>query len=233
MKPQRAATITLALLLPVLVAEWAASWWMNPKWGPAPYAYPILSPPVERDDFKELPATYNEVRNSLYCSNGWLGSVNGEDSPSIRLAWFEWDKTSANNTLEAFRHLPDQCMGAVGMKLEKVNEPRVIGEGEKTLVFDSTLFRPPQGGATIFVFKAVWASGWSGINLRKGLDGASGASMRSLRLSAAINRFRPERTRVLMAAVTGFPTEELAWNWVKKQSLDRLRWSDDPATRQP
>jgi hypothetical protein len=225
--------IAALLVAPVLGAEFFCHWWMNPPKQKVSPPYPLFVAPVEQAEFKELPEVYNEVRGSLYCNQGWLGTLGDGNSPTIRLAWFEWDQASGTTTLEAFRHLPDQCMGAAGMKLEKINEPRVIGEDGKTLVFDSTLFRPPQGGATIFVFKTVWASGWSGVNLRKGLDGASSASMRSLRLSAAVNRFRPERTRVLMAAVTGFPTEELAWNWVKKQSLDRIRWSDDPAIRQP
>ena len=220
----------LLLLLPAGIAEFAAHRWMNPAKSETSRPYPLFAPPLANAAFTAFPSEYADVEDQLQCNGGWMGNLGDGTTPVIRLAWFEWDDTSTVSTLEAFQHLPEACMGAAGMKLEKIHAPRVSGEGEKRLVFDSTRFRPVRGEQAIHVFKSVWVAGWAGADLRSNaLDGASFGSLRALRFAAAKHRFRPERTRVLMATVTGFPTEELAWGWFKNQSLSKLRWSDEPA----
>jgi hypothetical protein len=208
-------------------AELASWWWTHPKNPPAEAAYPVFPPMVADNSFTRLQPAYDEVKEQLFCSTGWMGNLGDEQtSPVTRLAWFEWNQAPTVNTLEAFKHLPEACMGSAGMKLEQIYKPRVFGETGKRLVFDSTRFRPGRGGQAIFVFKAVWVSGWDGADLRSGvIEGASFKNLRTLRIEAAKTRFRPERTRVLMASITGFPTEELAWGWFKKQALTNLRWT--------
>lgn len=224
------------LAFAVILPELASSWWMKPAetGSGGARAYPVFRPPAPGVSFRLLSSAYEEVRPQLFCSGGWMGNLGDGKGPEIRLAWFEWDDTSPVSTLEAFKHLPEQCMGSAGMSFSGVYSPRIWGEEGMRLVFDSTRFLPPRGGETVFVFKAVWVDGWEGADLRRGvLDGATGESLRTLRFNAARHRFRPPRTRVLMAAVVGFPTEELAWNWFREESLGSLQWKveDLPAAR--
>jgi hypothetical protein len=44
--------------------------------------------------------------------------------------------------------------------------------------------------------------------------------VRQLRIKAALTRFRPPRAAVLMASVTGMPTEALAWDAFRQHVLD-------------
>lgn len=224
----RKVILCLVPLLPVLAAEAFSYKWMNPAKAAEPFARPVFVPPVENKSFELLPAEFAEIKGALLCSGGWIGKQGGEMEPLTRLAWIEWDNTSTGNTLEAFRHMPEQCMGSVGMKLERVYPRRIYGTGERRLVFDSTLFRPLRGGTSVQVFKAVWISGLVGADLRENvLGGSSSKDQRALRLTAATHRFRPEHTRVLMAGVVGLPSEELAWNAFSREILPQIQWAKD------
>ena len=220
-------------ILPLISSEYFSYRWMNPPSTAETAPYPVLTPLVQDSAFTLLPSDYNEVKGPLHCSSGWMGSLGDGNNPVLRLAWFEWNETSTMNTLEAFKHLPDQCMGSAGKHLEKVNPPRVFGGGDKQFVFDSTRFTTPDRKAQLFVFKAVWVSGWAGAELRSGtVDGVSSRSLRKLRLACAKNRFRPEKTRVLMAVVSGFPTESMAWNWFSEKALGNISWNDGANPRE-
>lgn len=215
-------------LLPVAVSEPVARWWMNPPTTHRSAEYPVFPEPVGNPSFSPLPKLYLEVKPSLHCSSGWMGNL-GSTEPVVRMGWFEWDETGTVSTLEAFKHLPEECMGAAGMNLEKIHPARSIGEGSRKLIFDSTLFRPHGGSTSIHVFKCVWVSGWEGVSLRDNALGSTNKlDRRQLRIDAAKGRFRPPRARVLLVSVTGLPTEELAWRWAEKHALSTIQWVDEP-----
>ena len=212
-------------LLPVLAAEVFSYLWMNPKVADA-YIYPTLPKLLADSTFVSTPEEFEAIRDKIVCSEGWLGRVGASDSVSTQLAWIEWNGTETRNTLEAFRHKPEVCMGASGMTLERAYPQRVYGRGDKQFVFDSTLFRPLRGGPSIFIFKAVWVSGLIGANFREEiLPGAKIDDLRKLRFAIIRHRFKPERTRVLMAGVTGLPSEELAWKSFSREILPQIQWT--------
>ena len=112
------------------------------------------------------------------------------------------------------------------MNLEQSYPPRVYGTGEKKLIFDSSLFRPLRGGQAIYIFKAVWVSGLIGANYREEiLPGAKIDDLRKLRFAVIRHRFKPERTRVIMAGVSGLPSEELAWKSFSRKILPQIEWT--------
>ncbi len=216
------------LVLPVLAAEGIAYFWMNPRDPAVSPAYPVLPPLTEDAAFKYIPQAYDDVKDQLFCSNGWMGNLGAGGDPVVRLGWFEWDKAGSTNTLEAFKHLPESCMGSAGMKLQKIHKPRVYGEGDRTMVFDSTYYQPPGGGMAVYTFKAVWVSGRPGMNLRSDvIDGLNMNSLRTLRFSIAKHRFSPVRTRVMLGSVSGLPTEELAWKWFRQECLEKIHWTEE------
>ncbi|PAW62877.1 MAG: hypothetical protein B9S34_15415 [Opitutia bacterium Tous-C1TDCM] len=215
----------LAVVLPVAGAELAAKWWTEPP-PPATGAAVLTLNPPPKAAWKLQPNLYREVQPSLRSSSGWIANVVESDGPGMRLACFSWDQTTTINTLEAFKHLPEECMGAIGMDLEKVHPFRVFQFAGGQLVFDSTLFRPRGGGQAIHVFKAVWVSGLESVDLREDVIlGSTGNELRQLRLAAAATRFKPAHTRVIMGAVAGMPSEDLAWHRFSNAVLGQLDWT--------
>lgn len=221
----RHVLFALVPLLPVLAAEAFSYVWMNPV-VKEPYIYPTLPQPFAERTYQSTPEEFKKNKVTLHCSEGWLGSVGSENTITTRLAWIEWNNTKAISTLEAFDHKPENCMGARGMKLEQTYPPRVFGSGEKRFIFDSTRFRPLRGGPAIYVFKAVWVSGLPGANFRGDLfQGISAQQGRAVRVAIATHRFKPEKTRVLMAGVSGLPSEELAWKSFSRDILPQIQWT--------
>jgi hypothetical protein len=219
-----------AVLLSVLAAEAFSYFWMNPPRPDGPVMVPHLAPPVADGSFKSNQDEFEKAREGLMCSGGWIGSVGGDNKPRVHLSWVEWDQLGVANTLEAFRHLPEECMGSVGMVQEKVYPQREIGTGERRMVFDSSRFRSERGGQAMYVFKAVWVSGTGGMSQRGeffGFDlGTINRSRGAIRMASTLHRFKPDHTRVMMAGVTGLPSEELAWRHFSREVLPQIRWNE-------
>ncbi len=222
----RRALFWLIPLLPVVAAETFSYVWMNPKAKEA-YLYPTLPQPFADRTFKSTPEQFEKIKGILHCSQGWLGAVGAENTATTQLAWIEWNDTKTISTLEAFAHKPEVCMRAArGMKLEQSYPPRVYGSGEQKFIFDSTRFRPLHGGPSFYVFKAVWVSGLPGSSLRSDLfQGISNQNGRAVRVAIATRRFKPEKTRVLMAGVGGWPSEEMAWKSFSREILPQIQWT--------
>ena len=212
-------------LLPVLASEVISYEWMNPAIKKA-YAYPTLTEPFADPTFNSTPEEFDKIKGMLGCSQGWMGSIGSRYSTKTQLAWIEWNQTSTGNIFATYGHKPEVCMSMQGMKLEHTYPHRVYGSGYEQLVFDSTLFRPPRGGQAIHVFKAIWISGVVGASYRKDLfEGTSNDDLRARRLATAKNRFKPQYARVLMAGVTGLPSEELAWKSFSREILPQIQWT--------
>lgn len=212
-------------LLPVLAAEFISHEWMNPPIKKA-YIYPTLTEPFSDPTFKSTPEKFDEIKGMLSCSQGWMGNAGSENSVNTQLVWIEWNHTSTGSIFQTYAHKPEDCMSLKGLKLESIYPQRVFGSGDGQLVFDSTLFRPLRGGQAIHVFKAIWISGVVGASFRKDLfDGTSNDDLRAKRLATAKNRFKPLHARVLMAGVTGLPSEELAWKSFSREILPQIQWT--------
>ena len=54
---------------------------------------------------------------------------------------------------------------------------------------------------------------------------ARGCDPRQLRLAAAATRFKPAHTRVIMGAVAGMPSEDLAWHRFSNAAPCQLDWT--------
>ena len=46
-----------------------------------------------------------------------------------------------------------------------------------------------------------------------------------LRVASTLHRFKPDHTRVLMAGVTGLPSEEFAWRHFSREILPQIQWN--------
>ena len=178
---------------------------------------PDLRPPTS-DSPTPLPEVYAKAAPMLRCSSGQVLHVTLEDDISLHLAFFEWDATDTGSVLEAFRHLPEACMGSIGMTLVAKEAPIPYQVGTETLIFDHTVFREPRltGGAAalgpqLHAFRAVWVSGTTAANARDGLAGKSFDHLRAIRLDSALTRFRPAYARVIQGAVRGAANGDAAW----------------------
>ena len=194
------------------------------------YIYPTLPQPYADSSFKSSQEVFDKIKGVLGCSQGWQGTIGTNASVSTELVWVEWSRTTTSNIFEAFHHKPEECMTMKGMTAEHSFPQRVYGEGDKRFIFDSILFRPSRGGLPIYVFKTVWVSGMKGASLRKDLfKGTSTDDFKGIRLATVINRFKPPQARVLMAGVSGLPSEDLAWKSFSRNILPQIQW----ATVQP
>jgi len=210
----------IAVLVSLLAGIEAATWlWMNPPQR-GTEAVLALELPASRLTFD--PRAFDEVRPALRCNDGWLGTV-GEDHGrrGLRAGWFAWDARDAGSVLEAFKHKPEQCMGAIGWQLTRHHEARVHEWQGGRLSFDVTEFLDRSGaGGTLHVYKAVWVSSPLGVSARGGIEGlGSSAKLRQLRLATALNRFRPEHARVVMGVVAGESSEADSWTRFRDEVL--------------
>jgi hypothetical protein len=208
-------------IMAIPAANGVAGWWMQPSQDARDERPPQWIEVRKRENFQNQPAkALDLVLRTLKCSYGWMGTVRIlAGGPKINLGWFEWSDKDTPSTLEAFQHLPEECMGSAGLPLEEINPPRSFQFPEGLLVFDSTTFRRSDGGPAVHVFKAVWVAGFQGLNLREEGFGNTDNPVRRLRFKAAATRFSPPRAAVLMASVTGMPTEGLAWDIFRQNVL--------------
>ena len=170
--------------------------------------------------FTPLPAVVEKALPTLRCSTGTAARIDRDDGTTINLAFFEWDLADSTNVLEAFKHLPEECMGSIGMKLIAQPAPRSYQVGSETLWFDHTVFRDA-GGITVHAFKGTWVSGASSLiggGFRGGAD-----QWTQLRWNAGLKRFRPAYARVAQGAVRGIPNPDLAWQAFEDAMLKDLR----------
>ena len=155
-----------------------------------------------------LPEIVAQSQPSLRCSTGTAARIDREDGVTIHLAFFEWDLADTRDVLEAYKHLPEQCLGAIGMKLVENRPARTYQVGTEAIAFDHSVFRD-RAGVLVHSFKGVWVSGMSrliGDGFPIGSD-----QWRNLRLKAALHRFHPAYSRVAQGAVRGIPNPDLAW----------------------
>jgi hypothetical protein len=174
--------------------------------------------------YTPLPEIVAKSLPSLLCSTGTAARVDREDGVTIHLAFFEWELADTTNVLESYRHLPDECMGSIGMRLIGHLPPRTYQLGGETLAFDHTVFRDPADGI-VHAFKGTWVSGASGLlgsGVRGGLE-----QWRQLRWRAGLKRFRPAHARVAQGAVRGVADPDLAWQAFRDAMLVDLRFEPD------
>jgi hypothetical protein len=74
--------------------------------------------------FTLLPDLVSRSMPSLRCSAGIAARIDRPNGATVHLAFFEWNLADSTNVLEAFKHLPDECMGSIGMTLVKKRPPR-------------------------------------------------------------------------------------------------------------
>jgi hypothetical protein len=242
--PLTAPRLTVALLALALTAtEAAAFWWMHPApagldqsvltYYPA-VVHPVSDPaaglpelPPVTSTLTALPEIVARSTPSLRCSTGTAARIDRDDGVTIHLAFFEWNAEDSTNVLEAFRHLPEECMGSIGMTLVEKFPPRTARVGDTLLHFDHTLFRDPQG-VPIHAFKSVWVSGAAsliGPEFRGGAD-----QWRQIHWLAALHRFRPAYARVTQGAVRRIASPDAAWQAFQSAVLPSLEMKSRPAS---
>jgi hypothetical protein len=265
----------LAILLALGAVEGVAYWWMHPA--PAGLGDPVLAyrPQVKAEMPKEeapaqsgtstfdvkssaldvhssvtpLPEIVAAALPSLRCTTGTAARIDRDDGVTIHVAFFEWDLSSSINVLEAYKHLPEQCMGSIGMTLIENAPPRSFvvrrqGTGDggqeeattqssssnqqssispfsagETLTFDHTVFRDPRG-VMVHAFKGTWVSG-AGNLLGDGLRGGM-EQWRQIRMKSGLKRFRPAHARVVQGAVRGIANPDRAWEIFEESMLRDL-----------
>lgn len=209
------------LISGVLAAEGFAWWWMNPP--PEGDGGPVLvwREPESGEGFRVTarPDSYARSAPMLRCSSGGVWTVEPDEGAPMFLAFFSWDATETGAMLEGFKHMPEECLGAAGLRLLRIEKPKELELEDGTrLVFDHTVFRHgaasgphPELDPQIHAFKAVWLSTDGTSRLRDGLFGAGQKDLREIRWRAALSRFRPASTRVVQGAVHGAADGDDAW----------------------
>jgi hypothetical protein len=161
--------------------------------------------------YTPLPELVTKSLPRLSATAGTAARIDRDDGSTIHLAFFEWDlaDSKAITVFESFIHLPEECMGSIGMKLVSHQAPRSYQVGGEILSFDHTIFRD-SGGIIVHTFKCTWVSGSStllGNGVRGGME-----QWRQLHFKAAFKRFRPAYARVAQGAVRGIPSPDAAWH---------------------
>ena len=167
-----------------------------------------LDPQLSTSSITQLPGVVDSAIPALRCSTGIAARIDRDDGVTVHLAFFEWDLADSTNVLEAFKHLPDECMGSIGLKLTAQPPPRSYRVGAETLWFDHTVFKDT-GGVTVHAFKGTWVSG-AGSLIGNGERGGV-EQWNQLRWKSALKRFHPAHARVAQGAVRGIPNSDFAW----------------------
>ena len=187
-----------------------------------PSSHPKFKIQNSKSTLTPLPEIVARSMPSLRCSAGTAARMDREDGITIHLAFFEWELADSTNVLEAFKHLPDQCMGSIGMTLTRHASPRSYQVGGESLAFDHTIFHDPRG-VVVHAFKGTWVSGAANL-LGDGLRGGA-EQWRQIRWKAAIKRFRPAHARVAQGAVRGIANPDLAWQAFEEAMLNDLKFA--------
>jgi hypothetical protein len=216
-------SLRLAVLAAIAISpELFARWWMSPPThdhSATRLAY-RWNGVTHRDVIrKELPELLRSSISSLKCSSGSLARLERPDGVSIHVAFFEWDSNSQGSPLEAFKHLPEQCLGSLGMTWIKDCGPHTMEIGNQSLVFEHLLFRD-FGGSLIHSFKAVAVTGATSLTA----NGARGGieRWRELRWTAAKLRFKPSSVAVVQGAVRDVVSPNTAWTIFQENILPDL-----------
>jgi hypothetical protein len=214
----------LIFLLSLAAIEGLAWWWMNPP-NVAENALVLAwnqgaSSPADRPKqwtwHPELVAKYQD---SLGCSAGQIAHATLDGAAEIYTAFFSWDRSSAS-VIEAYRHLPEECLGSIGMKLIEYRQPHLVHVGNETLAFGHSVFRDHRG-IIVHSFKATWVSGSDkvyGTGLKQLTE------WRKVRMQAALKRFQPSHARVIQGSVRGIYDPERAWNIFSDSVLPSLHF---------
>jgi hypothetical protein len=222
-----------SILLCLAGIEGMAYWWMNPRRVGQAEAVLVYQraphvPSVAQDratvseheaqlkvwKFTPLPNIYAKAAPILRCSGGQVFHISPGDRIGIHFAFFEWDDTNTGSVLEAFGHLPEACMGSIGMILVSKEKPILYQVGGEKLLFDHTIFREPGlAGASslIHAYRAVWVAGFQESDARQGDLSWKTRDLRVIRLNAALNRLKPSHARVIQGAVRGATSPQEAW----------------------
>ncbi|MEO0017364.1 MAG: hypothetical protein RLZZ522_647, partial [Verrucomicrobiota bacterium] len=185
--------------------------WQHPRRILPPAALsPAGEPAVAAATLIPLPDLYAKAAPMLRCSDGQVFLATPDDTLSLYLAFFEWNHTDTGSVLEAFRHLPEACMGSIGMKLVATKPPKSVLIDGVPLTFDHTVFQDSGAAGEpgfpvpqIHAFRAIWVSDIAGADARQGVMGTPLEQLRSLRLQCALTRYRPAYARVIQGAVRG------------------------------
>jgi hypothetical protein len=221
----------LLLLAGLGTMEGMAWFWMNPE--PAGLGLPVLTYQPTAAELPTdgsagrltfLPELVADASRSLRCSRGLAARLDRPDGATIHFAFLEWDFTDAGSVFAAHKHLPEECLGAIGLKLIEVREPRRFDLAGQSLWFDHTVLRDPSG-STIHAFKGIWLSGSDQWNRPSGRT--ADVPWRSLRWRAAATRFRPAYARVAQGAVSGILQPDHAWNAFQAGLLADLSFNTD------
>jgi len=156
----------------------------------------------------------------LGATTGTVARIDRDDGATLHLAFFEWDLSAGAIIMEAFIHLPEECMGHhLGMKLVELRPPHFYQVDGETLTFDHTVLRDTDG-SLVHAFKCTWVSGTKSL-LGNGLRGGM-AQWHQLHMKAARNRFLPAFARVAQGAVRGIPDPDQAWDAFQSAMLGDL-----------
>jgi hypothetical protein len=175
--------------------------------------------PLPESTTTPLPEIVAKSLPSLRCSDGIAARIDRADGVTIHLAFFEWNMLDSSSTMEAFKHLPEECLGSIGMKLVEHRPARLHQIDGESIPFEHTVFRD-RTGTVVHAFKGTWVSGartLAGDGIRGGRE-----QWRKLRWKAAAQRFRPAHARVTQGAVRGIPNPESAWRTFQETVLQNL-----------
>lgn len=167
-----------------------------------------------------LPAVVEKALPSLRCTTGTAARIDFDNGTTIHLAFFEWDLTDSTSVLEAFKHLPEECMGSIGMKLIEHRPPREFRIDGESMGFDHTVFRD-RVGVIVHAFKGTWVSGMNTL-LVSGFRGGAD-QWTQIRWKAGLKRFHPAYARVVQGAIRGISSPDLAWEEFKRTMLVDLK----------
>lgn len=226
----------IAGLVASLAAIEGLSWlWMNPRSAHEdviaithhPAAATALTSGENSAVVTHLPDIYRKAAPMLRCSDGKVFMVETPDSLTLHLAFFEWERTDTGSVLEAFRHMPEICLGSIGMKLLSREKPVLHRIGGETLVFEHAVFTNNPSAASmlqprVHSFRAVWVAGAGDDGLGSKAAGQGAGRLRGIRLKAALNRYRPPRACVIQGTVYGALHAGAAWAAFEETMLREL-----------
>lgn len=228
-----AAVFISISLLGCVAIEAVAWWWTHPSRDGAKVTVLSYQPSGGGFQQEPLPGVYERAAPVLRCSSGQVALFRSQEGLAVHGAFFEWNDADTGSVLEAFRHPPEICMGAIGMKLLSKEKPIPYEVDGERLVFDHTVYRDPAGSPGLFgvwpkvhAYRAVWVAGNPVASEGNGFGGRGFQDLRAIRWDCALNRRRPGQARVVQGTVRGALNEQAAWDVFQEAVLRNLHITD-------
>ena len=136
------------------------------------------------------------------------------ESCGMELLYLEYDGNSPRFFFDLFNHPPERCMASTGAEVIERSPDQVITQGDNEFLLQHLTVQSPSPDEKRYIFKLTWVHPDHPLRY--------GSAIHLKRIQAALATVPPPPSRLIMAGLYGFESEEDAREHFEKWVMDSL-----------